>query len=158
MAGLLNKRAGNRDLDKKNRRCVLRSIGLVLVTCLLLFAGWSWWTFVSPHAYAPPISSVVAIEEGDQRVFVYGTLRNPLIRRLIIRAPTDTHPATLPGYKKQGLDIVEAPGAKIAGLLFTVTPEGLQRLDRYERLGIRYERVRLILTDGKAAWVYRRLK
>ena len=33
----------------------------------------------------------------------------------------------------------------------------LSRLDRYERLGIRYERRTITLDDGTRAWVYLRL-
>ena len=32
-----------------------------------------------------------------------------------------------------------------------------RRLDRYKRLGIRYERVEATLDDGRRVWVYQRL-
>jgi gamma-glutamylcyclotransferase (GGCT)/AIG2-like uncharacterized protein YtfP len=140
------------------RRKLLLPGGLVLTLLLLIIGGWSWWTFVSPHAYSPPSSSVIAIDAGEQRVFAYGTLGNPLIRLLITRERTQTSPAHLPGYRKQGLDIIEADTAKTTGVVFSVTPQGLRRLDRYERVGERYQRLQVTLTDGEPAWVYQRLK
>ncbi|MFO7766488.1 MAG: gamma-glutamylcyclotransferase family protein [Pelovirga sp.] len=158
MAHPLKRGKGDNFPFKKNRRSFFRYISVLLATSLLFFGGWSWWTFVSPLAYSPPISAVTDIEEGDHRVFVYGTLRNPLIRLLIIRGSTHTHPANLPGYKKQGLDIIAATGETVSGLVFSVNAEGLRRLDRYERLGVRYERVQHTLADGDPAWVYQRLR
>jgi gamma-glutamylcyclotransferase (GGCT)/AIG2-like uncharacterized protein YtfP len=144
--------------NKPTRRILLLRVGLMLLLALLVIGSWSWWTFVSPHAYSPPSSSVIATDAGDQRVFAYGTLRNPLLRLLITREQTTTTPAHLPGYRKQGLDIIKADEEITTGVVFTVTPEGLRRLDRYERLGVRYERRLLNLTDGEAAWVYQRLE
>jgi gamma-glutamylcyclotransferase (GGCT)/AIG2-like uncharacterized protein YtfP len=143
---------------RPTRRKLLQPGGLVLTLLLLIIGGWSWWTFVSPRAYSPPSSSVIAIDAGEQRVFAYGTLGNPLIRLLITRELTDTTPAHLPGYRKQGLDIIETTEETTAGVVFSVTPQGLRRLDRYERVGERYQRLQVTLTDGEPAWVYQRLK
>jgi len=131
---------------------------LILLVLILTIGGWGWWTFVSPYNYSPPNSIVVEADAGAQRVFAYGTLRNPLVRLLIIRESTDPTPAYLPGYRKQGLDIVKVDSAKTDGVVFSVTPQGLRRLDRYERLGERYQRLQLTLADGKTAWVYQRLQ
>jgi len=143
---------------RPTRRKLLLPGGLVLTLLLLIIGGWSWWTFVSPHAYSPPGSSVIAIDAGEQRVFAYGTLGNPLIRLLVTRELSTTSPARLPGYRKQGLDIIEADTGKTTGVVFSVTPQGLRRLDRYERVGERYQRLQVTLTDGEPAWVYQRLK
>lgn len=144
--------------NKPTGRILLLRTGLILALALLVIGSWSWWTFVSPYNYSPPSSAVIEVAAGEQRVFAYGTLRNPLVRLLITRELTTATPAQLPGYRKQGLDIIEADAEKTAGEVFTVTPEGLQRLDRYERLGERYQRIELTLTDGEPAWVYQRLR
>jgi gamma-glutamylcyclotransferase (GGCT)/AIG2-like uncharacterized protein YtfP len=128
-----------------------------VIILVLAISSWGWWIFVSPFNYSSPISTAVEINAGEQRVFAYGTLRNPLVRLLITRELTDPAPAHLPGYRKQGLDIIEVESAKTDGVVFTVTPQGLRRLDRYERVGERYHRLQLTLADGKPAWVYQRL-
>jgi len=133
-------------------------VALLIAVVGLLLGLWGWWIFISPLAYQPPENSRPIYAETNQRVFVYGTLRYPLIRRLILRQTTPASPAILPDYRKQGLDIVRSPGAMTQGLVFTVTPQGLRRLDRYERIGLRYDRVLLTLADGKTAWVYQRLR
>ncbi|MFO7813395.1 MAG: gamma-glutamylcyclotransferase family protein [Pelovirga sp.] len=153
MAGTLSRPARR----PSTRRRLLKSIGIILLLLLLAIGAWGWWTFVSPFNYSPPSSTVVERDAGEQRVFAYGTLRNPLVRLLITRELTDSTPAQLPGYRKQGLDITEADSAKTKGVVFSVTPQGLRRLDRYERLGERYQRLQLTLADGKPAWVYQRL-
>lgn len=138
-------------------RRLLARLGIILLLLLLTIGAWGWWTFVSPFNYSPPSTTVVEKDAGEQRVFAYGTLRNPLVRLLITRELTDPTPVHLPGYRKQGLDIIEVDSAKTQGVVFSVTPQGLRRLDRYERLGERYHRLQLTLADGKPAWVYQRL-
>ncbi|MCF8055522.1 MAG: gamma-glutamylcyclotransferase [Desulfocapsa sp.] len=91
------------------------------------------------------------------RVFTYGTLRQPAVRWLVIGRLTPAQPATLPDFRKQGLNLVPETGAHTPGEVFVVDAEALRRLDRYERLGVQYQRSRLILASGATAWVYRRL-
>lgn len=136
----------------------LRITSLLLTVTILLSGGWLWWSFVSPYGYQHPAPWELSYSDEPQRVFVYGTLRNPVLRRAIIRRAVDARPAILPDYRKENLDIVPAAGDQTPGLVFTVDAEGLRRLDRYERLGLRYQRVELLLADDRSAWVYRRLK
>lgn len=154
MAGPLT---GSRHTRPARRKTLLRG-ALILALTLLVIGSWSWWTFVNPYNYSPPISSNIELDAGDQRVFAYGTLRNSLVRLLITRELTTTTPAHLPGYRKRGLDIIETTEETTAGVVFSVTPQGVRRLDRYERLGERYQRIELTLADGEPAWVYQRLK
>ncbi|HMB16071.1 MAG TPA: gamma-glutamylcyclotransferase family protein [Pelovirga sp.] len=154
MAGPLNTPA-HRPFTLRKR---LLRFGIILLVLLLAIGGWGWWTFVSPLNYSPPSSTVVEAGAGEQRVFAYGTLCNPLVRLLITRELTDPTLAHLPGYRKQGLDIIKVDSATTAGMVFSVTPQGLRRLDRYERVGERYQRLQLTLADGKPAWVYQRLQ
>lgn len=143
------------------KQWALRVAGATAVVVAII-AVYLWVMLVAPfgyqypEAYYPPQDSA-AMEVGDpQRVFVYGTLRYRLVRGLIIRGASDPRPAVLKGYKRQGLDIQPQPGASVEGLLLTVNAGQLRRLDRYERLGVRYEREQVRLEDGTLAWVYRR--
>jgi len=123
----------------------------------LLPALYLWWLLLSPGGYVQPPGLGLDPVRGEQQVFVYGTLRNPLVRWLVFGHPVATEEAFLPDYRKQGLDITPAPGAGVEGELLIVESQGLRRLDRYERLGIRYQRFEAALEDGRRAWVYRRL-
>lgn len=127
--------------------------GLLLVAALL---GWLWFVMLSPFTYDRP-AHLPDIEEGAHTVFVYGTLRLAPIRWLVMGRAGQTEPAALEGFRRNGLDLAEAPGEKVEGDIIVVTASELERLDRYERLGIRYQRVPMRLTDNRAAWVYRRL-
>ncbi len=122
----------------------------------LLVTGYLWWTLLSPFGYSPP-EELAPITAGEHRVFVYGTLRYAPVRWLVYGRSGDPEPANLPGYRREGLDIARDATASVAGLLLRVDAGELARLDRYERLGIRYERVELTLADGRLAWVYRRM-
>jgi gamma-glutamylcyclotransferase (GGCT)/AIG2-like uncharacterized protein YtfP len=116
-----------------------------------------WWVLLGPWGYALPPGYNVPQGPCDQRVFVYGTLRNPLVRWLIVGRRIPTVPAAVSGFDKQRLDIQPLPDGRVPGEVFAVGPRELARLDRYERLGVRYERVCLVLESGEPVWVYRRL-
>ncbi|MDT8878199.1 gamma-glutamylcyclotransferase family protein [Halomonas saccharevitans] len=131
-------------------------IGLPLFIAPAAIAGWLWLTMLSPFTYERP-DHLGPISDGPHRVFVYGTLTHAPIRWLVYGRAGDPDPVVLEGFRRTGLDLAPAPTARVEGLLLRVDAEELSRLDRYERLGIRYERVRLTLRDGTQAWVYRRL-
>lgn len=133
-----------------------RSLLSALVGLPLLLAAWLWFTLLSPFTYERP-DHLSPVAEGPHEVFVYGTLRLPLVRWLVTGRAGESEPAFLEGFRREGLDLAEAPGERVAGELIRVSRRELERLDRYERLGVRYERVRLTLADGREAWVYRRL-
>ena len=101
-----------------------------------------------------------AVEDGPERlaVFVYGTLRFALVRRLVMGEAGSPERAVLPGYRRRLLNIIPAEDEEVHGLLLMVTPSQLAALDRYERLGVRYLRHCMELADGSLAWVYRRVK
>ncbi|QFU01639.1 AIG2-like family protein [Halomonas sp. THAF5a] len=122
----------------------------------LALAGWLWLTMLSPFTYERP-GHLPPIQEGPHRVFVYGTLTHAPIRWLVYGRAGEPRPAVLEGFRRRGLDLASCGECEVEGLRLSVTAEELARLDRYERLGIRYERVRLTLRDGTSAWVYRRL-
>ncbi|WP_069383705.1 gamma-glutamylcyclotransferase family protein [Halomonas caseinilytica] len=135
----------------------LRRLGL-LSLCLAPFAiaAWFWLTWLSPWTYERP-DSLPAIAHGEHRLFVYGTLRYAPVRWLVYGRSGDPQPVELNGYQRQGLDLVPTEEDSVEGLMLTVDEEELARLDRYERLGIRYYREEITLSNGQRAWVYRRL-
>lgn len=138
------------------RRLAWRMLWLFpIALSLALLLGWLTW--LSPYGYEAPAGLAVIDAEREHRVFVYGTLRQPLVRRLVTGQWIDTRAALLPGFEQQGLDLERSSGAQAEGEVFTVEPSVLARLDRYERLGIRYERVPATLANDEVAWVYLRL-
>lgn len=134
----------------------LRYLLIGTASLTVAVAGYLWLTLLSPYTYEAP-EHLAPIERGEHQVFVYGTLRYALVRWMVYGRTGDPEPATLEGFRRETLDLAEAPGEKVNGLLLQVDAKELARLDRYERLGLRYERVRMTLADGREAWVYRRL-
>lgn len=121
-----------------------------------------WMTVWQWPVYLPPVTPAMTgaqagLDDGPQRVFGYATLTNPVVRFVVVGQSTPSHKASLPDMRRDGRDILPAPGTVLEGEVFETGSEGLLRLDRYERLGARYRRDLMTLTDGSAAWVYRRL-
>ncbi len=105
--------------------------------------------------YLPTLpSGAPAVPEGESRVFGYATLADPLVRFVVVGGPVRSERADLPGWRREGRDLVEDLEAVTTGRVFTVDAEGLRRLDRYEQAGYRYHRVKKPLADGTEAWVY----
>lgn len=133
----------------------------LLITLALLLAAtasvlfYLWLTLLSPFGYEYPESRAPEpTEAGHHLVFVYGTLRFAPVRWIVTGRAGDPEPHTLEGYRKTGLDIETAPGHEVEGMILTVSREELRRLDRYERLGVKYRRHAITLDDGREAWVY----
>lgn len=124
-------------------------------TLIVVGTTYLWMTFASPFFY-DPVGELPEIDDNaTYSVFVYGTLRKPWVRWLVMGRAGETEPAKLPGYRKEELDLEPDPNAVTEGKVITVGADELRALDRYERLGVRYERVKLTLKDGRSAWVYR---
>ncbi|SFR62699.1 gamma-glutamylcyclotransferase family protein [Thiomicrospira sp. ALE5] len=134
----------------------IRLFPLLLVSLLpiLALSGWLWFNLFSSWGYSPPANLPPITQHAEHRVFVYGTLTHAWVRRLVIGRSVETEPAKIKGYQRQALDLQPHPNASVNGLVFTVSPAELKRLDRYERLGIRYQRVLKTLANGQQAWVY----
>lgn len=126
------------------------------ISAPLLIIAYLWLTMLSPLTYERP-DHLPEISAGEHQVFVYGTLRYPLIRWWVYGRAGNPEPAVLEGYRRSGLDLEPAPDGRVEGLLLVVDQDELARLDRYERLGIRYAREAKRLDDGEVAWVYVRL-
>lgn len=124
---------------------------------VLATIAYLWFVLLSPYGYEAPAGLAPVAGNRLHRVFAYGTLRYEPVRWLVIGRAAPAEAAALPGFRADGLDVVRAPTARTDGIVFEVTADELSALDRYERLGVRYERIELPLDDGTAAWVYRRL-
>lgn len=131
-------------------------LALAAAAATTLVVGYFWYALFSPFGYEAP-ATTPAVGPGTHAVFVYGTLRLASVRWLVLGSAVDTTPAVLPGYRRDGLDIEPQAGSEVRGVVIAVDADALRRLDRYERLGIRYDRVRVTLSDGEEAWAYRRL-
>lgn len=131
---------------------------LFLIVLLLGASGFGFWmVMLNPHNHEWPPDWEPPTPGSQHQVFVYGTLTSPVVRWIVKGRAGEGEPARLPGYEREGLDISPEAGAELEGLLLRVNGAELQRLDRYERLGLRYERQLMELDDGREAWVYRRL-
>jgi gamma-glutamylcyclotransferase (GGCT)/AIG2-like uncharacterized protein YtfP len=125
---------------------------------LLLPPLWLWHNLLSPWGYTAPAHLSVIDPGREHKLFVYGTLTHGWVRRLVTGEQIESTAASLSGFRHEGLDLVADPNAVTQGELLSVTPESLRRLDRYERLGIRYERILVPLTSGEQVWVYMRIR
>lgn len=101
------------------------------------------------------------VESATEYLFVYGTLLERDVRKLVFTRELDGRKDLLSGYrihrnKVSGLyPSVEATGQdkdQVNGEVFVVNTEDLKRADQYE--GDAYARKRVILASGTEAWVY----
>lgn len=145
------------DMSKtgRRRRLTVRHTLAACIALLAVAAGYLWLTFASPFGYNPPDNLPAIDDHSTYSVFVYGTLTKPWVRWLVMGRAGEGEPAQLPDFSKEQLDIKPLAGAKTEGTVIRVNAEELRALDRYERLGVRYERVELTLDNGDSAWVYR---
>lgn len=86
-------------------------------------------------------SSADTKANGEWTLFVYGTLTDPFVYKVITGREPQGEPAVLKGYRKVTSrksfpHIKEAPGAEVQGILLRgITAEALALLDRYEGEG-----------------------
>ncbi len=127
---------------------------LFLILAAVLVA--LWLSVTRAPVYLPRLdASAPPLPEGESHVFGLATLTNPVVRLVVVGRWVPAEPAALPGYSRFQRDLRDTPDMLLQGVRFQVTPEELQRLDRYERAGRRYRRDLLPLEDGTLAWVYR---
>jgi len=135
-----------------------KSLLALLAVGLLLPPLWLWHNLLSPWSYTAPAHLPTIDQTREHTLFVYGTLTHSWVRWLVTGEQIESTPASLSGFRREGLDLVADPDAVTQGELLSVTPDNLRRLDRYERLGIRYERIPVPLASGEQVWVYMRIK
>lgn len=105
---------------------------------------------------------------GSERVFVYGSLKRGLRHHDQMAGAAFLGEVALSGhhlvlYEGGYPALVESPGPPtsavcpdtVHGELFFVTSEHLKRLDEFEECPSLYERVRVVLMSGAAAFAYR---
>jgi gamma-glutamylcyclotransferase (GGCT)/AIG2-like uncharacterized protein YtfP len=96
----------------------------------------------------------------SERLFVYGTLKDPKIQALVFGRVTPGKLDTLAGYRKASIRlgrrvfpiIKPEAGNSVEGMVITVSPAELKQIDRYE--GQAYRRQQVTLGSGRRAWVY----
>lgn len=149
------KDVGKRGFGVLSKKKLLLATSLSLLMGVVAILAYLWLVLLSPFNYEYPEHMAAPPSEGGyQRVFVYGTLRYAPVRWIVMGRAGAPEPHTLQGYTKTALDIRPDPEGEVEGFLLKVTDEELRRLDRYERLGVRYLRTRVSLEDGREAWVY----
>jgi gamma-glutamylcyclotransferase (GGCT)/AIG2-like uncharacterized protein YtfP len=95
-----------------------------------------------------------------EQLFVYGTLQLPDVQQRILGRVVNGTPDTLEGFTRGNITLgvatyfiaVEQAGASIDGIVLELTPDELERADRYETDD--YRRFRVMLRSGKEVWVY----
>ena len=113
----------------------------IIVIILLAFLTQQWWQNTQ--------------YETNEKLFVYGTLKNPLVRFYACRCVTQAIPYTLSGYKYEKRNIYEKPNTKVTGYLLSVTSVELKRFDTYEKSPDKYQRKSLDIM-GEKVWVYKK--
>ena len=95
-----------------------------------------------------------------ETLFVYGTLHDPRVQKVLLGRTLHSSPDVLPNYARRTDLLPPYPVAMpddedraIRGWVLHVTAEELEKLDHYE--GSSYIRVRVTLASGIEAWVYR---
>jgi len=95
-----------------------------------------------------------------ERVFVYGTLMDAEVRRMVLGHPKEMLKDALAGHQKNGLNIIESsiPQIYVIGGVIEVDDEEMETLDGYEGVAYRlYQRKNVTLESGKEAWVYQKV-
>jgi gamma-glutamylcyclotransferase (GGCT)/AIG2-like uncharacterized protein YtfP len=95
-----------------------------------------------------------------ERLFVYGSLREPAVQMRIIGRTIEGTPDVLEGYTHKWVQfpegefpmIVPEPGSEVDGLILDVTADEMPLLDCYETDA--YRRIRVTLKSGIETWVY----
>lgn len=71
-------------------------------------------------------------------MFVFGTLMNANTLRMLDVAPEGKEDATLFGFRKSGLNIIEDKTSVVEGDYFLINESDLKILDRYESTDSKY--------------------
>ncbi len=92
-------------------------------------------------------------------MFVFGTLMSDATLAMLGVAPTEKQNATLPGFQKEGLNIIEDPASVVRGHYFHINEAELVILDRYESVDSKYGYHRFLVNVQvgdvwKRAYVY----
>jgi len=97
--------------------------------------------------------SLISNQEQQHSVFVYGTLRNNLVRFYACHCLVPETPTELYGYRKIGLNIVPSENDSVSGSIINISETQLQLIDTYENIPQRYTREKITI-DNRDHWVY----
>ena len=97
--------------------------------------------------------SIVSNQEQQHSVFVYGTLRNNLVRFYACHCLVPEKPTELQGYRKIGLNIVPSDNDSVSGSIIDISGAQLQLVDKYENIPQRYTREKITIGESEH-WVY----
>lgn len=94
------------------------------------------------------------------RLFAYGTLKNPNVQKEVLERVIDGKEDTLEGFKKSKIRIkeIEYPilipdkTSKVEGHVLQITDDELEKIDKYETSA--YRRIKVKLQSGEDAWAY----
>ena len=148
---------------------VLGVIGLLHLG-LTGVAGALVWTS-TPTNGPKPIKRRAPLPSQTQRVFSYGTLRQPLVQESLFGGHVPTEPDSLPGWRLEWVTITDPEVIRTSGsdrhpilrrgsaddvvegsVLALGYEWQLGAVDRYEVAD--YQRIRVTLASGWTAWVY----
>lgn len=97
-----------------------------------------------------------------EKLFVYGTLRDPQVQKKVFGRVVGGSPDKLCGYVKQMIEVEgeiypvlvlsNSNNDRVDGLVLGVSEKELRSADEYETGA--YERVKASLESGNKAWVY----
>ena len=102
-----------------------------------------------------------SLRTATENLFIYGTLLEPEVRKMVFTREIEAREDLLPGYrihknKVAGLypsvEITNQNEDKVSGEVIVLSPRDLKRADQYE--GEAYMRIRARLDSGTEAWVY----
>ncbi|MGY6703571.1 gamma-glutamylcyclotransferase family protein [Roseinatronobacter sp.] len=128
---------------------------LTIAIIAALLAGF-WFLVTRAPVYLPRLDdNAPPPPQEDARVFGFATLTNPLVRLVVLGRAVPAKPAILRGWDRNRRDLRATQDFMLQGVVFTVTPKEMTRLDRYEQTGRKYRRDLMLLEDGETAWVYR---
>lgn len=122
-------------------RKTVHIIGIIVII-LLAFLTQQWWQNTQ--------------YETNEKLFVYGTLKNPLVRFYACRCITQAIPYTLSGHKYESRNIYKDTNHNsVAGYILLVTPLELARFDSYENTPQKYQR-KAIEINREKVWLYQK--
>ena len=110
-----------------------RKYTVLAILLVFLFSG---WLLTSPQT-----------KPTDNTLFVYGTLKYPIVRNLVCLCRSETKDVTLNDYAKEGLNIVPQSGSDVEGKIIYVSDRELARIDKYENVPDKYLRDKIIIDD-----------
>jgi gamma-glutamylcyclotransferase (GGCT)/AIG2-like uncharacterized protein YtfP len=95
------------------------------------------------------------VKEGVKKVFVYGTLKDAETRKQALGEDVTTTSAETTGKVKDvgdGYTTLESGEDKVPGQVMELSPQQLEKLDKYEN---KYQREEITLANGEKAFAYK---